>query len=434
MIEKQLRKYIIPNILAMVGTSCYVLADTYFIALAEGADGITALNLILPVYGLIFALGSMIGVGSATRYALKKSVGDSEADDYFSNAVFCTLLISVLFILGGICCPEQILGLLGADAKITQLGVRYIRIILCFTPLFMLNYTATAFVRNDGAPGIAMAATLGSGIFNILFDYILMFPLQMGLTGAALATAVSPVVSMSICMRHYLSSENTVRFRTKLPSCRKFFAACSLGIAAFVGEISNGITTMVFNFILLKLAGNTGVAAYGIVANMALVGTALFNGVSLGLQPLASKVHGQGDYEAERRICRHALQIGAGIAVFLVAMVLLFTADLVGIFNSEQDALLAASAEQGLRLYFIGFLFASFNIVRTGFYSAVGMGREASILSVSRGIAAIVVFACLLSELFGMIGVWLAFPTAEIFTMLLGMVISNPKGKERKQF
>lgn len=149
--------------------------------------------------------------------------------------------------------------------------------------LFILNYTATAFVRNDGAPNVAMAATLGSGIFNIVFDYIFIFPLGLGMAGAAWATAVSPVVSMAICLTHYLSKRNTVRFMRKLPSLRKLLAACELGVVAFVGEISSGITTMVFNFVLLDLVGNIGVAAYGVVANLALVGTALFNGVSQGL-------------------------------------------------------------------------------------------------------------------------------------------------------
>lgn len=433
MIEKQLRKYIIPNVLAMVGTSCYVLADTFFIACAEGADGITALNLILPVYGLIFAIGSMIGIGSATRYTLQKSLGVRDADDYFFNSIFFTLSISLVFIAGGLLWPEGILRLLGADGSIVQLGADYIRIILCFTPFFMLNYTFTAFVRNDGSPNIAMAATLTSGIFNIVFDYIFMFPMRLGMTGAALATAVSPIVSMSLCSIHYLSPRNTIRLRPRRPSLKKLASACYLGVVAFVGEISSGITTMVFNFILLGLAGNTGVAAYAIVANMALVGTALFNGVSQGLQPLASKVHGQGDAGAEGRIYRHSLQIAAVIAGILVVSVLLFAPYFVAVFNSEGSAALAAYAEPGLRIYFLGFLVAAVNIVRTGFYSATGRGQESSILSLSRGVVAIVVFACLLSWMLGVTGVWLAFPAAELFTLGLGRFLTRKTAKEEAQ-
>lgn len=419
MIEKQLRKYIMPNIFAMIGTSCYVLADTFFIAKAAGADGITALNLALPIYGLIFAIGSMIGIGSATRYSLQKSLGQKEAEYFFSNSIFWSLAVSLIFVCAGCFIPDAVLALLGADDTILSIGVPYIRIVLCFAPFFMVNYTFTAFVRNDNAPNMAMAATLVSGIFNIIFDYVLMFPLKMGMVGAALATGFSPIVSMSICMLHYLSKNNTVKFKVKLPSVKRLLLSCNLGVAAFVGEISNAITTLVFNFILLALMGNLAVAAYGIIANVALVGTALFNGVSQGLQPLASATHGKGNKEGEQRIYRHSLQIGICISVLLVGSVLLFTKQIVNVFNSEGSVELASYAITGMRLYFLGFLAASINIITSGFYSATGKGMASSVIAVSRGVVSIIVFAFLLSRFFGLIGVWIAFPVSEVFTLLI---------------
>lgn len=173
--ERQLRRYIMSNILAMIGTSCYVLADTFFISIAAGANGITALNLVIPIYGILYAIGSLIGVGSATRYSLSKSVGHDTANDYFSNAIWWTLLFSSIFVLIGIFFPDNLLSILGADKQILKVGTPYIRIVLCFAPFFMLNYTFTAFVRNDNGPRLAMLATLISGIFNIIFDYVLGF-------------------------------------------------------------------------------------------------------------------------------------------------------------------------------------------------------------------------------------------------------------------
>lgn len=426
--EKQLRRYLLPNILAMIGTSCYILADTFFISLSQGPDGITALNLVLPLYGLIFALGSMIGIGSATRYALGKGSNTPDYHLYFSNSIAWTLLVGAVFVALGVAVPDGVLRLMGADNTILQVGHNYIRIVLCFAPLFMLNFTCTAFVRNDGAPRIAMAATLLSGLFNILFDYLLMFPLGLGMTGAALATGFSPVVSMSICLLHYLSPRNTIRLTPTLPSLRRLLSACQLGVVAFVGEMSSGVTTMVFNFILLHLAGNAAVAAYGIVANIALVGVALFNGISQGLQPLASACHGSGDTQGQSRIYRHSMFIGLCVSAVVVAVVVTFAGTLVAVFNSQHSAQLADYAIPGLRLYFLGFLFAGANIVKSGFYSATGRGRESSILALCRGVVAIVAFAFLLSHLFGITGVWLAFPAAELFTLLLGLVLGRPQG------
>ena len=426
--EKQLRRYLLPNILAMIGTSCYILADTFFISLSQGPNGITALNLVLPLYGLIFALGSMIGIGSATRYALGKGSNAPDYHLYFSNSIIWTLLVGAVFVALGVAVPDGVLRLMGADDTISRVGHNYIRIVLCFAPLFMLNFTCTAFVRNDGAPRIAMAATLLSGLFNILFDYLLMFPLGLGMTGAALATGFSPVVSMSICLLHYLSPRNTIRLTPTLPSLRRLLSACQLGVVAFVGEMSSGVTTMVFNFILLHLAGNAAVAAYGIVANIALVGVALFNGISQGLQPLASACHGSGDIQGQSRIYRHSMFIGLCVSAVVVAVVVTFAGTLVAVFNSQHSAQLADYATPGLRLYFLGFLFAGANIVKSGFYSATGRGRESSILALCRGVVAIVAFAFLLSHLLGITGVWLAFPAAELFTLLLGLVLGRPQG------
>lgn len=255
MVEKKLRSYIIPNVLAMTGTSCYVLADTFFISMAQGANGITALNLVLPVYGLMFAIGSMIGIGSATRYSLRRALDPAEADGYFSNSLFWALLASLPFAAAGLWFPDAVLRWMGADEVILGVGLTYMRIALCFAPCFMLNYTFTAFVRNDGAPNVAMAATLTSGIFNIIFDYVLMFPLGMGMAGAALATGLSPVVSMLICSVHFFSPSNHIRLVRRAPSVRRLVRSCSLGIVAFVGEMSSGITTMVFNFIPARPGG-----------------------------------------------------------------------------------------------------------------------------------------------------------------------------------
>lgn len=420
MIEKKLRGYILPNILATTGTSCYVLADTLFISLAEGANGITGLNLVLPIFAITYSIGAMIGIGSATKYALLKALGEKEeADKYFSNSFIFTLLFSLFFLMLGIFVPDVVLRLMGADDVIEAVTHSYMRVILCFSPFFMLNFTFTAFVRNDNAPKTAMAATLLSGVFNIIFDYILMFPLGLGMLGAALATGFSPVVSMSICMTHYLSKKNSIRFELVLPSIKRFISACSLGVVAFVGEISNGIITIVFNFILLNLVGNIAVAAYGVIANTALVGVAMLNGVSQGLQPVASETYGKAEKKDLHKVHIYSLIAAMIIAMTLVVSVLVFAPVIIETFNSEKSDILAKYAIPGIRIYFIGFIPAAFNIITAGFYSATGRGRESSIIAISRGIVAVIVFALILSHFFGVVGVWSSFFAAEIFTSIL---------------
>lgn len=412
-------KYVSQNILGMIGTSAYILADTFFISKAAGADGIAALNLVLPIYSLIFAIGAMIGIGSATRFKVQRARGEKEAELYFSNSVYFCLLISVVFILAGIFMPDKILAFLGADEVIIRVGTPYTRIFLLFTPFFMLNYVFGAFVRNDENPTLAMVATFSSSIFNIVMDYVLMFPLGLGMTGAALATAFSPVVGMGICSIHFLSKKSTVKFRGKSLSMVRLLKSCGLGVSAFVGEISSGVTTLIFNVILLKIAGNVGVAAYGIVANIALVCIAIFNGITQGSQPLLSESYGKGDRTSVKLLLKWSVITAVVFAVFMNVISNWIPQEIVEVFNSEGNKEMSAYAVDGLRLYFIGFLFAGINIVGTGYLSATEHAAGALVASLSRGFVAISLCAVVLSTLFQMTGVWLSFPAAEMITLLI---------------
>ena len=155
-LTKQYFKYVSQNIFGLLGTSCYILADTYFISQAAGTSGVALLNLCLPIYNFIFAIGSMLGLGAATRYAILRAQGDERSERYFSNALLWALVFALPFMLVGVFCPEVLLRFMGGDAEIVALGVGYARIFLLFTPFFMCNYIVSAFVRNDGAPSLAM--------------------------------------------------------------------------------------------------------------------------------------------------------------------------------------------------------------------------------------------------------------------------------------
>ena len=402
MMLKKFVKYVSQNMLGMVGMSVYILADTYFISVAVGTDGITALNLVLPVYNMIFAIGAMMGVGSAIRLVIERNQEHPNADGYFFHALSWALIVGLLFILVGIFFPDKLIALLGGDAEIVAVGKNYTRIFMSFAPFFMWNYICNAFVRNDGNPSIAMAATLFSSLFNIVFDYVL-----------------SPVVGILICCIHFRSEKCTVKFKPMLPSLRKILFCCQFGVSSFVGEISSGVITVVFNMIILGLAGNTGVAAYGVVANTSLVAVALFNGIAQGSQPLVSEAYGRDIHKDVKTYLKMAVTTAAGVSVLLVIFIYLFAPVVTAVFNGEHNRTLADYAETGLRIYFIGFLFAGINIVGTAILSAVESTKYAFAASISRGFVAIIFFAFILSAIFGLNGVWMAFPAAEFVTMLI---------------
>lgn len=417
-------KYVTQSVAGMIGISIYILADTFFISVCEGANGLAVLNLILPVYGLMYAIGAMIGIGSATRYSIRKAQGQN-TDYFFTKSITWSVLCSLIFILVGIFLPGPFLALLGADAELVTLGTSYLRIAMIGAPLFMCNYTFTAFARNDNAPAIAMTGSICGSLFNILFDYILMFPLGMGMTGAALATAASPVITMLVCGAHFLGKKNHVAFRWKRPDLKHILSCCALGISAFVGEISSAVITIVFNMLILGIAGNVGVAAYGVIANLSIVAMSICNGLAQGVQPLISESHGRGDRMQVKKFLRWGILTNLVVEIVMVVAAWGWTDGWIAIFNSEHNTALLSYAHVGLRLYFLGFLFAGMNIMLVAYFSAVDRPRPAIVGSLMRGMIAIVVCAIVFASLFGLNGVWLSFLGSEVITFAVILVLGR---------
>lgn len=433
-IKKEFAKYVSLNILGMVGMSCYIIADTYFISKSQGSMGITALNLVLPVYNLIFGIGNMIGIGSAIRYGIAKSIKCSDAQLYLFNAIAFTFLFGMAFMGVGLFAPEKLLLLLGADDTVVAVGREYTRIFMAFAPLFMWNMVANAYCRNDGAPTTAMMSTLVSSLFNIVFDYVLMFPLGMGMKGAALATALSPALGIMVCMSHFMSKKSNVRLRICVPSVKRLLRSCKVGFAAFVTEVSAGVITMAFNYIILSIVGNTAVAAYGVIANIALVVVAVFNGISNGSQPLISRDYGAGKRDNVRTLRNLSFSTAFTLSVILYIIIFLGTDTLISIFNGENNHELYNYAYMGVRLYFTGIVFASVNIAGASFFSATDHAGNASLISVLRGFCLIVLFAAIFSKLFGLNGVWLSYAAGEAVTALvMAVLFLLPKRKASGQ-
>lgn len=408
-------RYVFLNMLGMVGLSCYILADTFFVSAALGARGLVALNLAISVYSLISGVGLMLGMGGGARYGVLKARGNREGQ----NQVFITALVlgavfSSIFFLTGIFASESVAGILGASGSVLPMTAEYLRTILCFSPCFLLNNILLAFLRNDGAPRLAMAAMLAGSFSNVFLDYLFLFPLQWGMFGAAFATGLAPVISMSVLSIHFWKGNQGFSGAMGGFSLRLAAQICGAGLSALVTELSSAVTLAVFNLLFLRLSGDTGVAAYGIVANLALVETSLFVGAAQGIQPLVSRACGFGEKEEERRLLKKSAVLAFILSLVLYGIVFFNAAAFTGIFNGEQDAALARMAEQGLRFYFTGYFLGGFNILASAFFSASGKEKSGFLISMLRGILALLPLAVLFSLIGGTTGLWLNFPAAEL--------------------
>lgn len=411
-------KYVSANVLGMIGLSCYILADTFFIARGIGADGLAALNLAIPVYNFFNGLGLMVGMGGATRYSISKGNGDHNArQEIFTHAFYFALLIASVFVIPGIFFPEQIARILGADSSILPMTASYLRILMVFTPLFMSNNLMICFVRNDGAPNLSMTAMLLGSFSNILLDYIFIFPMNMGMQGAALATAAAPLISLSILSSHIWRKKNQFHFHRVLPSLRRLADISALGSSSLIVEVSSGIVMIIFNLLILKLSGNLGVAAYGIIANIALVLTSIYTGISQGIQPIISQSYGQKKYRDIKSVLYCAIATSIVISAISYAVMYFESGPIVSLFNKEQDLQLALIAENGMHLYFTALLFIGLNIITAAYLSSVEQPKQAFILSSLRGFLLVIPTAFLLAHFFGITGVWLTLPVTELLVM-----------------
>ena len=421
-IFKDFSKYVSLNILGMIGISCYILADTFFVSKALGAKGLAALNLSISIYSIINGIGLMIGMGGATRYSILNSKGeDDKSNRIFSMSMILGLVLGVLFLSIGLVGSKPLANILGADAETLTLANTYLKTILIFAPFFILNNLLLVFVRNDNSPRLSMIAMLTGSISNVILDYVFIYPLGMGMFGAAFATSLAPIISIGVLSIHFVTKNNSFVFekvKLKIDLIKDIF---SLGLSSFINEVSSAVVLITFNLVILGIAGNTGVASYGIVANISLVGIAVFTGLSQGIQPLISRAHGVKDDERVNKILKYGLT-----TTFILSLVIYFgvytQADgIAHIFNSENNQQIATFASRGLKIYFIGLIFAGINIVVASALSAMEYPRNAFIISVGRGFVVIVPAVIIFSSLFQMTGVWLSFVVTELIVFIVAM-------------
>ncbi len=419
---REFARYASLNALGMLGFSCYILADTFFIAQGLGADGLTALNLAIPIYSLVHGCGLMLGMGGATRYSICRGQRDNDgASAAFVSLVYPAVLLVIIFVSAGLFFPTPLASLLGADAQVLTMTATYLRVILLFSPAFLLNDILVCFVRNDGSPRLSMTAMLAGSFSNIILDYVFIFPCQMGIFGAVLATGLAPCISLVVLSFHRKHAGFGLRRCPVTPSLIGRMLA--LGLPSLVTELSSGIVILVFNFIILGLCGNTGVAAYGVVANLSLVVIALLTGIAQGVQPLLSHAYGRNAQSDIRQLMRYLIVTVLTLSVAIYALFIFCDTPVVAAFNSAQDAALQSIAEDGLRLYFLAIPFAGCNIALSFFFTSIGRALPAHCISLLRGLVLIVPMAFALSALFALIGVWLTFPATELLVTVCGVVL-----------
>jgi putative MATE family efflux protein len=427
-VKKQFAKYVSLNVLGMISISCYILADTYFISSGIGSLGIVALNLCLPFYNLIFGTGMMLGTGGGIRYSILVANGEvDKANKLFTNVVVFGLFISLIFLVLGLTLSVEITSLLGATGQVLEYASVYFRIFMTFSPLFITNEIFLTFVKNSGAPRLAMTSMIVGSLSNVVLDYIFIVILKMGMAGAAYATICSPAVSICIVLPYLFSKKNKLNLKKIKLHFEILVDSCHLGLNAFINDFGFGFVMMIFNYRILALQGDIGVAAYGVVANIAIVVNAIFNGIAFGMQPILSKAYGQGNYKKVKSILKMGIIVTLCTFVFFYATLTIFSTPIITIFNSENNAELLTLAKQAFYIYLFGYLFASLNLVIGQYFASIENPQYSFYLSLLHAGIVIIPLMFLLSHFMGMEGIWFSFVIAEFAIFCISLLFLSKK-------
>ncbi|MCI9598115.1 MAG: MATE family efflux transporter [Firmicutes bacterium] len=428
---RRLLRFVISPILMMVCTSMYSIVDGIFVSNFVGKTPFASVNLIMPIMMGVACIGFMFGTGGSAIVAKTLGEGKPEqANRYFSMLIMATAVLGLCFSCLGFLLIRRVSMVLGAEGELLENCVIYGRILFAAEPFFILQNTFQNFFATAEKPGMSLKVSLAAGLTNFALDFLFIVVFHWGIAGAALATALGQVVG-AVLPLIYFSRKNTSLL--KLGKTR-FYGwvlrkTCTNGSSEMVTNLAMSIVNILYNFQLMRLAGENGVAAYGIIMYVNFVFTSVFLGYAIGSAPITSYNYGAANYLELRNMRRKSLALMGGGGVVMVFLAQTFAVPLVMIFASY-DAELFAMTCHGFRLYSIAFMMMGISIWASSFFTALENGLISAAIAFLRTI----VFECgcilVLPYFLGLNGVWLSIVVAESMSVILsGTFLAAKKGK-----
>ena len=429
-VSKLFFRYLIPAILGTMVTSIYILADTIIIGKGIGIDAMAALNIVLPLFNIFFGNGLLFGVGGSVLMAIARGRGDAKTGEcYFTVALILNIITCIFYTIFLWIFMEPIAKFLGATEVTMPYVMNYAPYVIAGLSVFAFSTFLQTFVRNDGAPKLAMTAVVTGGISNVFLDLLFVYPLDMGMAGASIASVIGSGITVCILLCHFCSKSNGLKLSLlgfSISFVKDIFAS---GFTSFLVDITSGIVMFVFNIEILKAVGDVGVSMYGVICNTAIIVICLCNGINQAAQPIISTNHGAG--LPDRIIAVRSLGIKTAFAICSVATIIglavpnLFTY----IFLNPNKEILAMSPT-AIRTYFIGFFVTGINMFIVGYFQSIVKPGISLLLCLLRGCVLSILFVKILSPLFGIVGIWASVPLAELVTLLIAFYFIRKTGKE----
>ncbi len=431
--NKSIIKFAGMSILLMMFISLYVMIDGVFISNYVGDLGLTAINIVFPVTSFFTALAIMFGTGGGAICATKigEKLYRQAKIDFSAIFTFALIFITVL-IIPVLIYIKPIVYALGANDKFVQYSIDYLFIYLLFAPAFTVQLLCQFFLFTAGKPQKAFKLTFIGGITNIIFDYIFIALLDMELKGAALATGFGELAAGGYGVYCFIKLKRlSLRFVKPTFPFKTILSAMVNGSSEMVGSVATAIMIYLFNKNMMELEGASGVSAITMILYIEFLLVSAYIGYANGVAPLFSFNHGEKNYYKLRKLFKksmHFITMFAGLSLVLAVVL----ADILVAIFTDRDTDTFALATDGLRIFSIGFVFLGFNIFASSMFTAFSNGKISALISFLRTLVFICVFLIILPKYWGVTGVWLAVPIAELLTFLVVLILFKIYQKKYK--
>lgn len=438
-------KFAFPSIIMMLFMGLYTTVDTVFVARFVDTNALSSINIVCPVINIIVGLGTMLGAGGSAIVATKMGSNKAEeARSDFTLIIITGIIMGLTITMIGLTFVEEVIRGLGANEILFPYCKDYLTIQLIFAAGNIMQVLYQNLFVTAGRPALGLILAVLAGAANIVFDYIFIVCLQMGIKGAAFGTGIGYMIPTFVGTIFFLrgSSIGNVNLKCSdrnaadpgkevFPSCRRelYFCrpemnisvlrkSCSNGVSEMVSQLSTAVTTFLFNAIMMNLLGEDGVAAITVIIYSGFLLTTLYIGFSMGVAPVISYNYGSGNVRQLKKAVHICFCVIMIISVFVFLFSFFAGENIAGIFAANNEIVFEIT-KTGFSVFSFSFLFSGCNIFASALFTALSNGKASAIISFLRTFGFITVFLLVLPGFFKVTGVWLAIPLAELLTLIL---------------
>ena len=415
-------KYVVPSVMGMVSIFLFTIVDGIFVGRGVGTDGLGAVNIAFPFVMIYGAFCMLTTIGGLTITAIRVGRGDRDgANDAFMHSLVMTFIICVLMTLAGTCLTTPLARLLGANDTYLSMTCDYLFWYSVFIIPCSMGNTLMGFCRNDGAPVLVSAATIIATVFNIIADWVFIFPLHMGLKGAAVATGLAQTIAFGIMLMHFLLKKGELRFCRFRPQGYLFKMIAVRGLPECISQFSVPLGTVLTNNMLIRLLGDSAVNAYSVICYAASFAAAAFAGTAEGLQPVFGNCYGAKREDDLRWFFRAGAVISVAGSAGITVIVLLLWRGICFLFGVE-----GASEEMAMRAmpqYSWGFIMQAVCVIVSGYLYSTTRTRQALVINILRSFVFNTAVILLVPVIFGADAIWYTFGIYEGLTAIVSVIL-----------